>query len=409
MQILNKRDRGFALLIFVLAMGSLGLLCDPAVAQTPFSLVNIGQKIDPDDGRMAGRGYWGMAVNDSLHPGFKNTASLTSLQHVALELTGYAETVRSKGDDHKRTSHRTFTPDLRVGLPLLKGRLAVTAGFRLERSMQYRASNEMIYPVHGDTTENSTDTFERWGSIFSAPVGVGLKVTEGLSVAGTYGLVNGSISETLSMEPDGVSYLPTVRYQEEEFSGHMMTWAALWTGLKGLQLGASYTPGYDLNADRIVVMKNVSGRHKDSYTVKMPDAWAAGFQLNVSERWRVGGDYQFQEFSKFVGRQDWNGQQEDEYSVGFGIERRQASERRGGWNNLPIRFGAKYRQWGYQVGGNPIVEKTITAGTGFPFREDLGQLDVALSYSRIGEMAKNDYESSIWRLTVSVTGLERWW
>jgi hypothetical protein len=34
---------------------------------------------------------------------------------------------------------------------------------------------------------------------------------------------------------------------------------------------------------------------------------------------------------------------------------------------------------------------------------------VAVSYGLIGDLEKNGLESEIWRLTISVTGLERWW
>ena len=56
-----------------------------------------------------------------------------------------------------------------------------------------------------------------------------------------------------------------------------------------------------------------------------------------------------------------------------------------------------------------VEEKTVSVGTGFPFRQSLGALDVALSYGIIGELEKNGMETEVWRLTISVTGLEHWW
>ena len=100
---------------------------------------------------------------------------------------------------------------------------------------------------------------------------------------------------------------------------------------------------------------------------------------------------------------------QDEYAWTAGLERVQAGERRGGANNLPLRLSTGYHRWAYEIGGQPVDEWTWAGGTGFPFRGDMGQLDVALSYSTIGAREKNGHESSVWRLTVSVTGLERWW
>jgi len=105
---------------------------------------------------------------------------------------------------------------------------------------------------------------------------------------------------------------------------------------------------------------------------------------------------------------------EDEYGFSAGLERMKGYKRRGGMGNLPIRLGVSYKRWAYGVGGADdkaasIEEKTVSIGTGFPFRQNLGELDVAVSYGVIGELEKNGLESEIWRLTISVTGLERWW
>ena len=105
---------------------------------------------------------------------------------------------------------------------------------------------------------------------------------------------------------------------------------------------------------------------------------------------------------------------QDEYGFSVGMERMKGYVRRGGMGNMPIRVGVSYKRWAYGVGGPGdkgamIEEKTISIGTGFPFRQNLGELDVAVSYGLVGELEKNDLESEVWRLTISVTGLERWW
>ncbi len=45
----------------------------------------------------------------------------------------------------------------------------------------------------------------------------------------------------------------------------------------------------------------------------------------------------------------------------MGFEKLRAQARHGGMGNLPLRFGAQYRQWGYGVGENPIEEKTFSS------------------------------------------------
>jgi hypothetical protein len=123
----------------------------------------------------------------------------------------------------------------------------------------------------------------------------------------------------------------------------------------------------------------------------------------------VGADAQYMPFSEFTGPAEMMAEMEDEYTLSAGLERMAGRERRGGFSNLPIRVGASVRRWAYTVGGEPIEERTISFGTGFSFRQHLGALDLAFSYSSIGDLEKNGLESTVYRMTLSVTGLEKWW
>ncbi len=156
-------------------------------------------------------------------------------------------------------------------------------------------------------------------------------------------------------------------------------------------------------------MGGVGATAKSVYQMTMPAEYRGGFETRLSNRWRFGGDAQYQDFKKFSGNEEWEQSMVSEYTVGVGFERLRAQARHGGLGNLPLRFGVQYRQWGYWVGENPVEEKTLSIGTGFPFNKDLGQLDVAFSYSKVGELAKNGLESDVFRFTLSMTGLERWW
>jgi hypothetical protein len=99
----------------------------------------------------------------------------------------------------------------------------------------------------------------------------------------------------------------------------------------------------------------------------------------------------------------------DERTVSFGIERALGRDRRSSWGNRPVRLGVTARRWAYELGGAPLDEWIYSAGTGFEFQGGRGQLDLALSYGTIGDRSQNGYATEYWRLTVSVSGFERWW
>ena len=394
-----------------------GLLCAaPLAAQTPFALTNVGQKIDTEDARMAGRGGWGMAVYDSTNPGFKNTAGLAAVQQVAISRVGYGTGTKSQDAGGERTVNRVMTPEFRLAVPVVKGRLAVTAGFSMDRSFRYDTLTEYADSVRTDAI-SGVEQFLRQGTLFGVPVGLAWEAVPGLSLGATVSLVRGSITESLyeifpePLTSTGAPFYKTVlQVQKDTFLGTAQTWSVLYRLADRVSVGASWTPSYEVDADRNISLGGLAARSLSSWSMTMPDEYLLGGQANLAGRWWLGGDYQLQPFSEFTGPQKWLDEgMVDEYTISFGVERRIAYERRGGMNNWPLRLGFSTRQWAYRVGGNPVTENTYSLGTGFPLREKLGVLDLALSYSRIGDLAENGLEDSVWRMSLSVAGLENWW
>lgn len=400
----------------VLLGGLIAGASGPARAQTPFALTNVGQKVDTEDARMAGRGGWGMTVADSTNPGFKNTAGLSEIRQVAISLVGTG--VEGTADDgvNSRTQTRVSAPDFRMALPVLKGRLAFTAGFSMDRSFRYETVREYTTYVRGDTL-SGVERFLRKGTLYQVPVGVAWKVIPSFSLGADLRLVRGTLNESLyeafvaPVASTGAPFYGTVlRVQNDEFEGTAFNFSALYRYGDHFRLGASWTPAYDVDADRELSLSGLTARYTETWSMTMPDEYLVGGQARLHGRWFAGADYQLQKFSEFEGPAGWLAAgMEDETTISVGIERRMDYIRRGGLANWPIRMGYSQRQWAYRVGGNPITEDTFSVGTGFPFRGQLGVLDLALSYSMIGEQAENGLEDSVWKMTVSVSGLERWW
>ena len=84
--------------------------------------------------------------------------------------------------------------------------------------------------------------------------------------------------------------------------------------------------------------------------------------------------------------------------------------------NLPFRIGVLWHQWGYPVGDinvpgavKPVEEYRVSVGTGFMFRNGMGSMDISLGYGLVGSVEENGNEDEVWRLGLSISGLERWW
>jgi hypothetical protein len=402
---------------------ALALFTGIAAAQSPFALVNMGQDIWITDARIAGRGGWGMTVADTLALGFKNVAGLVDNPFVGVQMCGFGERSDATEGDSQRRTYRTFVPSFRVSVPIQPGRVALTAGFRARRSTSYSTRRDASWEVD-EGTITGFEAFERDGTLWDIPLGAAVRIGRFLALGGTVNLIRGSFVDTrntvpvwLNRGPDTTGtdvvvpapYLTSVEENESVYDGTSVTASALMKFFGRLRLGAAYTPEHDVDLSRKVSLGGVGTRYYESFTLRMPAEFQAGAELRLGSRWRLGADYEWQRYSQLTGLPEWEGELEDAWIASFGLERTLGFARRGGFGNVPLRLGATLRRWSYRVGGQPVDEITYSAGTGFALEGGLGQLDIALSYGMIGDLADNGAESDYWRLTVSVTGLERWW
>ena len=241
------------------------------------------------------------------------------------------------------------------------------------------------------------------------PLGVSWRLGRGLAIGATYDLIRGSIDDAITQgvtDPLGNYYLANIRDQLDDLSGRSLTAAVLLDGLPHLKFGASYTTGYDLEMKRTVSLSGVAARHYATFTGSMPAEYKAGVMLDLGRHWRVGADGQFMRFSEFTGRPDWDPIMRDEWTLATGFERAWSAHAHGRGYDRPLRFGFSWRRWAHTIEGAAVDERTASVGTGLPFRNRLGMIDFSLSYAWIGDLAEHGYRSNVWRLGVSITGLE---
>jgi hypothetical protein len=386
-----------------------------AAAQTPFSLFNIGADIQMSDARATGRGGWAMAEQDTSLPSFANIASLPGLTNVAVLFGGFAETRRSESSAETRRTRRVLAPNLRAAIPLMGGRGILTAGFQGRRATQYKTLvRRSIPPENGEFLYDRE--FIREGTQFDVPLGFAWRLEDRIAAGVSVNLIRGGIRELLNAfimtdaDSNGVlDYLPASQIMDDEFEGTSTTFSLLLTPHPRLRVGASYTPAHEIQVERRLELVGVAVKADSTFRLQWPEEWAVGAAVSLSDRWQAGLDYQARAFSGFTGREDWERDMLDEWSLGFGFERKHGQIRHGGLRNWPLRFGLTFRRWGYRLAGEEVRETHLSCGTGFPFREGGGHLDLAVSYGWLGDLEKNGLEDRLWRLTVSVAGLEKWW
>ncbi len=390
----------------------------PVLAQSPFALTNLGPDVRSSDARADARG-WGLADYDTLTPSFHNLASLAGLKKVTISMSGYGELADSQDDSLQRKSYRVRTPSLRAAVPFVDGRFVVSAGFRGLRGTQYDTQHDNLWYVEADTGTveiAGIAYFRRDGTQFEVPLGVSYGLNDMLRVGASLNLVQGTIREratdsfTDPVDNNGTPiYRPTTEIRTDEIDGLSNTLSVLLTPSEMFTLGASYTTAHDCDVTRTYEMTGVAGNVVSEHKWHLPAIWNAGASFKTSDRIRFGVEFESQPMSGYTGNPVYEDQMTDGWTFGAGVERLPASKRRGGLSNLPLRFGFRQQKWNYTVNNEDIMENRISVGSGFPFQSKDGHLDFALSYGWAGDKEKHGVEDKYLRMTVSVTGLEKWW
>jgi len=390
-------------------------------AQSPFALVHLGPDVSAVDARIDGRGGWGVAETDTVLPNFANLAGLTGLTKVGIVISGYGNLMTSTADGAERRLSEVRTPSVRAVVPFRHGGLVFTTGFRSMRATQFDVREDAVFEILDPDTGEIMETWDglryrlREGTQFEIPLGFGYRIHDRLSFGASLNLVGGVVRERLTESFIGTdvenAVTPGINSQviEDAFDGVSTTWSLSAAPVDRIRVGLTYTTAHHWSVSQTQDMLGLPGETVVNYEIRIPEILTAGAQVELSDRWRVGGEYEAQPFSSLSGRDDWADISVDAWRVGFGFERIESHQRRGGWANYPLRMGVSLRRLPYTMLGETIDEKRIAMGTGIPFRNLSGHLDLALSYHWTGDQAKHGVENRGWRLSVSLAGLEKWW
>lgn len=381
------------------------VLAAPTLAQTPFVLDGLGQNVERGTARDVGRGGWGVAERDTLNPGSLNPAAMADLRYVQLLFSGSGQRTLDSTPGVDRVTWHTTLPYVRLAAPLKKGRLSFHTGFHVKRTFEYESYELFTVDRFGEEFQGY-QTYQRTGNIIQIPLGLSWRLQDKVALGTAVNLVRGPVEDRIAQVFDD-GPLANDYSSRLELEGTSVTASVLVSDLGPLSLGATVTTGYDLEAERTEKIEAVAGTAVTVNEVSMPAEYRVGLALDLGRDWRFGADGQYMAFGDIGDQVVWPGDLCDEWTVSVGLERRLVRHERGRGYQLPLRFGLQRHRWGHEVNGQPIDETVISVGTGVPFRNWRGAIDLSLSYAWIGSEADHGVESQALRLGLSISGLER--
>ncbi len=373
-----------------------------------FSPQLLGVSEETAGGRARGLGTQGVGLGDVRTSLVLNPGALGGLQQMTFSAVGVAGTRNSTDGVLEYRSGLARFPHVRVALPVF-GLAVVHAGFSGMRNFR----SEFQLPRREIDALTYFQRFERDGTLYQIPVGVSGSLGSRLQVGITWDFVLGTVDEQWITEGDSIVALSARR--RDTMDGQTATLGVLARPFGSLRIGASWSPGFDMDRARRVTLEDARANSaalplRDSTefsSFKYPQVVRAGAALDLGFSWMVTGDYMWRQWTAYTG---------DLYEVEpASLEEPVGNEVRFGGGielsaqpRVHYRVGASRWTWPQSVGGERLHETAIHFGFGVDVKVDGGRFDFAVEHAWIGSQETNGSQERTWRFIVSLAGQEEW-
>ncbi len=185
-----------------------------------------------------------------------------------------------------------------------------------------------------------------------------------------------------------------------------------------LNIGLIYSANSDLSNQHYVryELKSTSGITIDSATVvnniggktHIPQNFGAGLSFGKINKWTVGGDFTFNDFTSFNGFTNSIGIPTVGYRSGVGMEiTPDPYDYTNYLNRITYRVGASYEKLPYLVNGNPLRDVAGTFGFSIPVGR-ASTVDLGIKIGKRGVLPQSTIEENYFRVYFGITFNDQW-
>ena len=141
-------------------------------------------------------------------------------------------------------------------------------------------------------------------------------------------------------------------------------------------------------------------------------AFSAGVMLSKNDKWDIGVDFNFTQWSGFNSAPDADlnaGIGSSSYKIALGGDYTpDINNIRNYFSRVTYRYGAYYGTDYLNLSGTQLPVYGITGGVSLPFRRTISKLHLAADLGRIGTTGSNLLQETYFRFTLGVSFNDRW-
>lgn len=410
------------------------VLCGGVFAQSnvdsPYSLFGIGQVRNKTmNARLKGMGGVTNAMGEKNMVNAGNPASYAMIDTLAF--------LFDAGIYAKSSTFSTSTLSERASsasLDYVSMGFALTGWWKMAVGVQPYSSvgYNILTTYHSDQVGNCAELFKGEGGMNQVYWGNAFRIGKHLSVGVNSSFVFGDSKSTTTLAyPDSTYIICSRRSRDVMVRSFLFDYGVMYRGNVGggmtLSIGATYNQKLNLHGKQTTFIRtieaddveNLSGlteylidtiaytTDNNSYFT-MPHALGFGVSLKKNNRWTVGADFNWTQWSAFT-RNGVNEGLQDSWSVAVGGEFLPTSTSMSSyWTRVSYRLGGFYEQTFLNINGHSINKMGITAGMSLPVPRTLSKVDLGIEIGNCGTKSDNLIKESYINLTVGVSVFERW-
>ena len=283
--------------------------------------------------------------------------------------------------------------------------------------------------VNGSQPEvgNFTNRFKGTGGLNQAFVGTAFKLGKHLSIgANGYFVFGNTKTETTLYFPDSLYMIGSRRSVDLMVKSFMFDYGLLYdTEINDdlhLSVGLTYTQSVKLNGVQTLFVRSIEedADTEIEYTIDtvfnstnktkitMPQGFGGGIALQKGDRWGVGIDFNWTQWSKFA-REGVTETLQNSWKVSVGGEFvPRHSSISNYFTRVTYRFGGFYEQGYLNLNGYNINKVGVTAGMSLPLPKTLSKVNLAIELGQYGTRMAGLIQERYIRADVGVSVFEHW-
>ena len=164
----------------------------------------------------------------------------------------------------------------------------------------------------------------------------------------------------------------------------------------------------DATEDVEYVIDTIFYKVNENSKITMPQGFGIGVALQKNNRWTIGADFNWMQWSKFA-REGVNDPLQDSWNVSLGGEYTPISTSVSSYfSRMSYRLGGFYEHTYLNVNGYSINKMGISFGASLPLPRSLSKVNLALELGQCGTKASSLIQERYINLRVGVAVHEMW-